>query len=305
MGEPMRSITRGGQLAWVHEAAGASRGCFHTYDAFAPPGDSHPPRRLHVFLPAGCDAADRCPVVYLNDGHAAFFPGGLGEQSWDAAAALSRLIAAKAVRPMLVVAVCPVNRNREYTHAPWAGPDCCGLSAYADYLALVVKPFIDAHYRTLPQHSLLAGSSHGGLAAFLTGCLRPDAFGFVAALSPSFWVGVDDAAGFPRVLPSSVTLKGSRLLAEAGPTLADVRRRPAVYLDWGLVRSGGPHNQLIEERATARGREMAGLLEEFGYARGRDLFVREDPAGDHTERSWARRFPDVLCLFDSWCRQRR
>ena len=110
---------------------------------------------------------------------------------------------------------------------------------------------------------MIVGSSHGGLAAFYMANRRPDAFGFAGALSPSFWVGVDDAERFPLIIPlPDRVLEGSQLLEAVKETLADASRRPKLYLDWGLVQTGGLHNESIEERATARGREMVKLLQQ-------------------------------------------
>ena len=105
----------------------------------------------------------------------------------------------------------------------------------------LVKPFVDANYRTLPrrENTMIMGALHGGLAAFYIANRRPDEFGFCKALSPSFWVGVDHAEGFPIVKPNdNATLRGSQLIAMVQNTLADARRRPRLYLDWGLVRTG-------------------------------------------------------------------
>ena len=117
-------------------------------------------------------------------------------------------------------------------------------------------------------------------------------------MSPSFWAGLDDATDFPDIKPrNDKTLQESELIATLKSRLQS-RDRPRIYMDWGLVREGGPHNRFIEERATARGREMAGLLQRvFGYRIGRDLLVYEDPDGEHQEISWGNRIPRALEWF--------
>jgi hypothetical protein len=60
----------------------------------------------------------------------------------------------------------------------------------------------------------------------------------------------------------SPELRDSQLLEAVKETLAATSRRPKLYLDWGLVRTGGLHNESIEERSTARGREMIKLLQQ-------------------------------------------
>jgi predicted alpha/beta superfamily hydrolase len=288
---------KGGQVAWFHDS-GHAAGFFHTYDALKVAGWQDTPRKVHVFLPRDYERSQqRYPVIYMNDGQTAFFPGGAAYKAWHMAEVLSDLSQHQHIRPVIVVAIHPLNRDREYTHAPVMNNDCCGLSNYAHYVAAFVKPFIDGNYRTIADaHStMILGSSHGGLAAFYIATQYPEKFRLVGALSSSFWVGLDSTPlGFPFVR----SLAQSPLIQTARKTLQNPDQRLKIYLDWGMVRSGGFHNQFIEERATTRGREMQKLLtHEFGYKINENLFVVEDPIGDHTEETWARRLPDILKLF--------
>ena len=283
---------KGGQRAWFHDEGNPS-GFFHTYDAFRVGGPGDAGRKVHVYVPRDYETSGRrYPTVYMNDGDTAFFPGGLAGKTWGVAAALDGLYAAGAIGPVIVVAVAPIARDREYTHESWLfGRDCCGLDGYVGYLADGVKGWVDANYRTRPgpESTAVVGSSHGGLAAFYTAAARPDRFGLAGCLSSSFWAGLD-----PGFLFGGEALRDSRLIARAGPTLADAAGRPRLWLDWGLVRSGGEHNSLVEAMATTRGREMAALLRDgYGYGPG-ELATREDAQGGHDEDSWGRRFPDVM-----------
>jgi predicted alpha/beta superfamily hydrolase len=287
----------GDQVGWFHDQ-GHPGGVFHTYDGLKVAGPKDFPRKVHVFLPRDYEASqNHYPVIYMNDGDTAFFPGGVVYKSWYMADILSDLYARNQIRQVIVVAVCPLNRDREYTHAPvWDRP-FGGLEGYATYLANPVKTFIDAQYRTLadPNNTMILGSSHGGLAAFYTATRYPDKFQLVGALSPSFWVGLD---AVPIGLPFAQSLKSSALLKLARSTLQNSQKRLKIYLDWGLVRNGGFHNAFIEARATDRGREMQDLLlQAFGYRMNENLFVVEDPIGEHTEESWSRRMPNALKLF--------
>jgi predicted alpha/beta superfamily hydrolase len=293
----MSQFTKGGQNAWFHDQ-GHAGGYFHTYDAFRGREQSNLPRKVHVFLPRQYESnQERYPVIYMNDGDTAFFPGGAVNKSWCMAETLSELCASNQIRPVIVVAIYPLNRDREYTHAPVLNHDCCGVDEYAAYVATEVKSFIDQNYRTQPdaENTMILGSSHGGLAAFYIATQYPDRFRLVAALSPSFWVGLDSS---PWDLPLLRSLRSSKLINLARSTLQNREKRLKIYLDWGLIRSGGTHNSFIEDRATQRGRQMRDLLiQGFGYRLDEDLFVVEDPDGDHTEESWARRMPHILKIF--------
>lgn len=279
-----------GQDAWIHDEKSPA-GYFHTYDAITVgTGSQRTARKLHVFLPrsyvAGCK---RYPVVYMNDGDTAFFPGSVGK-TWDVQGVLTDEYAKKSLPEMIVVAVHPLDRDREYTHAPWlAGRTCCEVPGYAAYLATALKPFVDGAYRTLsgPSDTIIVGSSHGGLASFYVAATRAE-FGKAIAMSSSFWAGLDE-------LTIGGPLSTSALMQAAGPGLTS--HQPRLYLDWGLVRTGGTHNAVIEERATARGAEMATLLtSSFGYVKDKTLFTVEDPQGEHDELSWRRRLGKALAL---------
>jgi hypothetical protein len=277
-----------GQDAWIHDER-FSAGYFHTFDAIAiRPSD--PPRKMHVFLPRSYTTECKTyPVVYFNDGDTTFFRGGAANKTWDVAEALRQGYAARVFGEVIVVAVHPIEREREYTHTSWLqGRACCGLPDYTRWLAETLKPFIDGAYRTKTgaQDTVLVGSSHGGLASFWGATTRPTVFGKAIAMSPSFWAGVDSLTS------PGASLSSSALMQAAGPGLA---QRPRLYLDWGLVRTGGTHNSIIEDRATVRGREMNQLLTgTYGYLRGTHLQVVEDPAGEHDELSWARRIGAAL-----------
>ncbi len=296
-----RRITRAGRVGWAHDE-GHAHGTFETWDDLDP-GGGFPPRKVHVHLPreASDGAADgrRFPVMYLHDGDAVFWPGGAVGKTWAAADVLDRLRSAGRVAPVLLVAVHPGDRNAEYTHADWAhGTRSYGrLPAFADAIADRVKAFVDAAYPTdpSPAANAVAGSSHGGLAAFWTATQRPDRFGAAAAVSPSFFSGIDSLVH--GAAPSS--LEGSALLAMAHPTLADRARRPRLWISWGARRDGGHHNEVVEALAALRGAEMVRLLvERYGYghqpfANGAtpradaQLFTWEDLLGGHDEAAWS------------------
>ncbi|MBK4731266.1 alpha/beta hydrolase [Oxynema sp. CENA135] len=290
----MSEFTKGGQVAWFHDE-GHPAGIFHTYDQFSGIDGSDRPRKIHIFLPRNYETSeDRYPVVYMNDGHTAFFRAGLARQSWQVAERLGELYDRGAIPKLLVVAVHPLDRDREYTPDLTPSLEPSGLETYAPYLVNSVKGFVDRHYRTRPENSqtTVVGAGRAGLAAFYIACRYGDRFGNGAAMSPSFFVGLE------RDEDLFTSLSRSPLLKLTGSALDDRARRPRLWLDWGLVRDGTDHNSAIERQTTKRGREMAELLQyKYGYRRDRDLFVREDPEGEHCEASWSRRFPEMLKAF--------
>lgn len=293
----MSEFYKGGQRAWFQDE-GHSAGFFHTYEALDVGGE---PRKVQVFVPRDYEqSGTHYPVLYKNDGDAVFFSGGANGLCWRMGETLSELYDQNAVRQVIVVAVYPVDREKEYTHVPLSSQSLNpeksygGVEDYANYLADHLKPFIDSCYRTLSQaqDTTIMGASLGGLAAFYTACRRPEQFGNVAALSPAFWVGLDGGLSIFK------SLDNSKLLKLTADTLANKAKRPRLWLDWGLLRNSGSQSKAIEAKTTRRGREMAKLLRDrFGYVQGEELFVFEDPQGEHSEASWARRLPMALKAF--------
>ncbi len=96
-----------------------------------------------------------------------------------------------------------------------------------------LKPVIDERFRTLPDASNtgIAGSSLGGLVSLHAGLTRPDAFGRIAAMSPSIWWGnraildeVDAYEGTPPRLWADI---GGREGMEALSNARSLRNRLA------------------------------------------------------------------------------
>jgi hypothetical protein len=267
----------GGQDGWSHDE-GHPAGSFHTYDHLDV-SQLFPPRAVHVLVPRGPAPPGGFPSLYLHDGDTAFWPGGAFGKTWDVAGVLSALHGA--IAPRVVVAVHPLDRNLEYTHADWSGGrrSWGGLAAHTDYLADGIAGFVQAHYPVSPrrEHTAVAGSSHGGLAAFWAATRRPDRFGAAGCFSPSFFTGLDD------LVPEGsrpVALRTAPLVTGAEAVLADPGRRPRLWMCWGLRRTGGEHNAVVEHLATLRGREMRDLLiHDFGY--------RAAPWPDRAELTWA------------------
>jgi enterochelin esterase-like enzyme len=288
----------GGQAAWEHDE-GHPAGTFTTFDALDV-GSRFGPRKVHVFVPRSHDRSDaRFPLILLHDGDTSFWPGGVANGTWDVAGTLSSLRGR--VREAIAVAVHPVDRDYEYTHVDWAGGrrgSWGGLASHADYLADEIVPFLCQQWRIDPdpRARVIAGSSHGGLAAFWTATRRSEVFGAAACLSPSFFSGLDALGDGRR---GRGRLLDAEIVAGAADILADPARRPRLWIDWGGRRDGGAHNAIVEALAAFRGEEMVDLLvRRFGYRLARwpedpgsaDLVVAEAPSHGHDEAAWRERF---------------
>jgi len=148
-----------------------------------PLGDPHV-RPVPVYLPPGYndDPARRYPVIVMLAGYSGTGPFLLNLRPWDESLPqqLDRLIRSGSMPPAIVVM-----------------PDCwtyyggsqylnsSALGRYEDYLIDEVIPFVDAHYRTLPDraHRAVIGKSSGGYGALVQAMHHPEVFGAVACHS--------------------------------------------------------------------------------------------------------------------------
>ncbi len=141
-------------------------------------------RPVPVYLPAGYDddPGRRYPVVVMLTGYGGTGPHLLNLRAWDESLPqqLDRLIGSGAMAPAIVVMPDCWTRygGSQYLNSS-------ALGRYEDYLIEEVIPFVDAHYRTLPDraHRGIAGKSSGGYGALVQGMHHPEVFGAVACHS--------------------------------------------------------------------------------------------------------------------------
>ena len=166
--------------------AGVPHGAISTvyYDSSATGGQ----RRMHIYTPPGYEAGSaRLPVLYLLHG------GGDSDDSWStvgrAGAILDNLISQGKALPMIIVM--PAGHiSTDFRLTPGFR---MGHDAFNDDLVKVVLPYVDTHYRTVPDrdHRAIAGLSMGG-GQTLTIALT-DSMDFA-------YVGVFSSGWFPNSL---------------------------------------------------------------------------------------------------------
>lgn len=208
---------------------------------------------LRVFYPPGYAENTEAlyPVLYMQDGQNLFFPDeAFAGHHWMIDETLRILDSMNLVRKAIVVGVYPRDRMADYTKP--------GYEDYGRYLVEEVKPWVDAHYRTLtgPEHTAVMGSSLGGVVSFYLAWQYPEVFGYAGCLSSTFTYRDD--------------------LMER---VASEPRRPVkLYLD-----SGWPRDNFEVTRT------MRNLLAERGYREGEDLRYLAFPRAKHNEDAWAMR----------------
>jgi len=221
-------------------------------------------RRVWLYLPPGYAASQqRYPVLYMHDGQNVFdartsFAGEWGvDETLDSLHALGD-------SGVIVVAVDNGGPRRFDEYSPWTNAKYGGGQgdAYVDFLAQTLKPYIDQHYRTLPDrlHTGVAGSSMGGLISLYAALKYPDVFGRVGVFSPAFWVApaIYDLARRAQPRP------GTRIYIVTGGQEGDT---PEVYVH--------DHQRMVDTLRAA----------------GLDVQAAVRPDGKHAEWFWRREFP--------------
>ena len=211
--------------------------------------------RFRVFLPPGYyeNTLKKYPVLYMHDGHNLFFKEeAFVGNTWRTDEVLGMLDKMNAIEEVIVVGIHPNDRMIEYTRP--------GYEDYGRFLVEMLKPLIDAKYRTLtsPANTAVMGSSLGGVVSFYLGWQWPDVFGMVACLSSTFAYRDD-------------------LLERV---FVEPKRKLRIYLD-----SGWPADNYEPTRS------MRDRLIWKGYRPGSELFYLAFPEAKHDENAWAARSP--------------
>ena len=213
-------------------------------------------RPMSVWLPPGYDEETnrRYPVIYMHDGQNVFDPrkASFGVD-WSVDDVLTQMIYSGAATPTIVVGVHHKVRGREYNDEDLG-------RLYSRFLVETVKPYIDENFRTRPdrRHTLLMGSSFGGVISLTTLFRYPYVFSKAAALSIK-------SHGFRSML--------DRFLTRVNPP-----QNVSLYMDNG--------DSGIDSSYVTPNRQFASTLRSYGFT---NFVHREFSYADHNETAWARR----------------
>lgn len=249
-------------------------------------------RTVRVLLPPGyeLETGRRYPVLYMQDGHNLFDSATATYGThWAIGETMDDLAASGEAGRWLVVGVdcnhgdSGMKRLDEYS--PWvnaelglelsraAGRASAGGEGrrYLAFLAETLKPWVDARFRTLPgpRSTGIAGSSMGGLFSLFALHERPDLFSLAGAFSTAAWFAMDELVAHVE---------------------ARFRADCSVYLDIGSLETSDPSKPDFPTRYLDDTLALRDLYLAKGLAPERLLCVVDEGA-DHSERSWARRFP--------------
>jgi len=233
------------------------------------------PRRAYIYLPESYkkQSKRRYPVLYMFDGHNVFFDS---DATYGKSWGMKKYLDEHGKQLIVVAVECNHQGNgrlREYAPFDFDN-DTLGRiesqgKAYMDWLVKTLKPQIDRDYRTMPdrEHTILAGSSMGGLMALYGAVCYNKVFQRAACLSSSVWVDPDQV-----------------LQMIAG---AKIKNDTCIYMDYGSL-------EMFNHEANASALiSVAHLL----LTKRVDLTFRIVPGGTHCEACWEKQIPIFMdCL---------
>jgi enterochelin esterase-like enzyme len=259
------------------------------------------PRHVDVWLPDGYHPGKKYGVLYMHDGQMLYDATTTwNKTAWDVDDAMTRLLNAKRVAPVLVVGIWNDGANRHPNYFPQrpfeqlqpaekdsvtaalqrAGRTTAvfqpSSDAYLKFLVTELKPFIDSSFSTLPsrEHTFVAGSSMGGLISMYAICQYPEVFGGAACLS-THWPGHFTLDHNP--LPTAFV----NYLRQHLPSAAQHK----LYFDCG--------DQTLDALYPAIQKRVDAVMAEKGYTEA-NWMTRYFPGQDHSEKAWAGRLETPL-----------
>ena len=227
-------------------------------------------RDVTVWLPPGYDSTKkRYPVIYLQDGQNLFdvSTSAFGTE-WRVDETADSLIKAGTIPPVIIVGINNTSdRSEEYL--PWKKNE-----AYKNFLVHQLKPFIDSAYRTKKDaaHTIVGGSSAGGILAFMMVWEYPQVFSKAICMSPAFLSpeGFSDKFDYvSKVRESEIRPKKVFFYIDNGGKDLDKLLQPGV-------------DQMISALASKK------------YRGGKDYVFIRDEAATHNEVAWSKRLPYAL-----------
>jgi len=234
-------------------------------------------RLVRVYLPEDyyVHAGKKYPVLYMHDGQNVFQDeGAIGGVSLG----LEDYLNTRKL-DLILVAIDQVSSERLNEYCPWEnGPfnkELRGNESYGgngkQYINFIVnelKPLIDDKYRTISDHTSIAGISLGGLISTYAACMYPQVFQHIILLSPSFLANQEEM---------------EKLI-----TKSDMSLIQSLYLDFGTIEGG--KGTPINKAFLASNQTIYNLLKEK-IANSR-LVIIDD--GEHNYKSFKKRRAELF-----------
>lgn len=260
------------------------------------------PRNVEVWLPRQYFSNPQValPVLYMQDGQNLFNAASSNfGVAWEVDDIAQRLMDEGKIQPAIIVGIWSTPQRRmEYFPERAAdyfsaqdkkvieqlkvhlgeGKNARYLAdEYLDFIVQELKPYIDSHYRSLPDrhNTLIAGSSMGGLISIYALAQYPEVFGSAAGVSthwPLFFN--NDHPGPAASLRQYLQVQ----LPAAG--------QHRIYFDYGTA--------TLDQYYEVHQLEVDKIIRGKGYVQGRDWVTKKFPGAEHNEQAWQARVDTIL-----------
>lgn len=239
-------------------------------------------RKIRVYLPQSYALGQKnYPVLYMHDGQNVFRNDeAVGGVSLELEAYLD-----ETKLDLIVVAIDQHSDERKNEYCPWQNgaysqkflktdsPSFGGKGKqYLEFIAEELKPYIDEKYRTIKNHTAMAGISMGGLITLYAACRYPTIFKDVVIFSGAFYANQE---------------KIEELVEEA-----ELSAIQSLYLDCGTSEAGigtGTSKEFLAS-ANAVYSKLKGKVPAVNFN------VLEGEA--HNYRSFQKRIPQLFSFLD-------
>jgi len=220
-------------------------------------------RHAWVYTPAGYPGSCRgdCNLIVMFDG--SMYLGAMPLPEF-----LDSLIAAKRTDPTVAILF-------DNGAPPGRLEDLANSQQFAAFVANELIPWVRAHYAVTHagDHTIIGGSSAGGLGAAYIALKYPTIFGNVLSQSGAFWRGNEPSNNPPYEWLTQ---------QYAASTKVNVR----FFLDVGALETGGALGGAAPSLRDAN-RHLRDVLEAKGYK----VNYFEVPNGQHSPDTWRTRLP--------------
>lgn len=238
----------------------------HVLPAMTMPGLDRQ-RTIRIYLPPGYETSKaRYPVLYMHDGQNLFDDATSYIGEWGVDETMNELSKTQQLN-LIVVGVDNGLDLRVRELNPWDNPEHGKGEGklYVDFIVSVVKPYIDAHYRTKKDraHTGIMGSSLGGLISHYAIYEYPNVFSKAGIFSPAYWYA-------PYVFDYTAS----------HPVPKDVR----LYFYAG----GKEHETMVPNM-----QRVVATLRKRGFPE-KQLRVEVNPDAQHNETAWRAEFPRAV-----------
>ena len=185
-------------------------------------------RTVRLYLPPGyATSTKRYPVLYMHDGQNLFDAATAYAGEWGVDETLNELAKTKGLE-LIVVGIDNGGDKRMTELNPWDF-ECLGKgegAQYMDFIVKVLKPQIDATYRTLPGREAtgIMGSSMGGLISQYAILQYPQVFSKAGIFSPAYWPGMAMFDMTAKQRPAADARLAFYMGGQEGSAVADYER---------------------------------------------------------------------------------